>query len=159
MTNWVSWFRYQLQASADGFAWAYEQVPPPQRDQLPPEPAYMGTWTPRRHLWHVAGYEEWIVIPSMQQWLGGDFPDGELWHDDDDAYVTAQSMGLENLVEHFCTIRQQQIALLDALGAVDWEAPRATLWGPQPLKMVVTKTYQHTFEHGDTLLRMALWWK
>jgi len=23
----------------------------------------------------------------------------------------------------------------------------------------VTKTYQHTFEHGDTLLRMALWWK
>ena len=25
--------------------------------------------------------------------------------------------------------------------------------------MIVTKTYQHTFEHGDTLLRMGLWWE
>ncbi len=23
MTDWVTWFRYQLQASADGFAWLF----------------------------------------------------------------------------------------------------------------------------------------
>jgi hypothetical protein len=49
--------------------------------------------------------------------------------------------------------------LVDALEQVDWEAPQATLWGDKPLKMIVTKTYQHTFEHGDTLLRMGLWWE
>ena len=49
--------------------------------------------------------------------------------------------------------------MLDELAQVDWEAPQATLWGDKPLKMIVTKTYQHTFEHGDTLLRMGLWWE
>ena len=59
----------------------------------------------------------------------------------------------------FCDIRRQQIVMLDELAQVDWEAPQATLWGDKPLKMIVTKTYQHTFEHGDTLLRMGLWWE
>jgi len=76
MTNWASWFRAQLQSSADGFVWAFEQI-----------------------------------------------------------------------------------AMLEELAQVDWEAPRATLWGDKPLKMIVTKTFQHTFEHGDTLLRMGLWWE
>jgi hypothetical protein len=35
----------------------------------------------------------------------------------------------------------------------------ATLWRPRPLSWIVTKTFQHTYEHGDTLLRMVLWWK
>ena len=41
----------------------------------------------------------------------------------------------------FCDFRQQQIVMLDELTQVDWEAPRATLWGDKPLKMIVTKTY------------------
>ncbi|MBK8027204.1 MAG: hypothetical protein IPK19_38895 [Chloroflexi bacterium] len=58
----------------------------------------------------------------------------------------------------FLRMRQEQIALLDQLAAIDWEAPRETIWGYKPLSMVVTKTYQHTFEHGNTLLKMGLWW-
>jgi len=27
------------------------------------------------------------------------------------------------------------------------------------LAWVITKTFQHTYEHGDTLLRMGLWWQ
>jgi hypothetical protein len=42
-----------------------------------------------------------------------------------------------------------QIKLLDDLSAFDWDAPRETIWGMKPLSMVVTKTHQHTFEHGD----------
>ena len=53
----------------------------------------------------------------------------------------------------------QQIDLLDSLASVDWAETRPTVWGDKPLSLVVTKTYQHTFEHGDTLLRMGLWWK
>jgi hypothetical protein len=49
--------------------------------------------------------------------------------------------------------------LLDTLSGVDWTTPRATLWGHKPLSMIVTKTFQHTYEHGDTILRMGLWWK
>lgn len=161
MTDWVRWFQTQLQASADGFVWAFEQINPEQWHRLPPDASYMGTWTPLRHVWHVTGYEEMIVVPAMQAWCGQPMPDGEKWQDDDDAFAAALAAGLtaDAMIARFRAVRQQQIDLLDELTSIDWEAPRPTLWGNQPLKMVVTKTYQHTFEHGDTLLRMALWWK
>jgi hypothetical protein len=162
MTNWATWFRQQLQSSADGFVWAFEQIAPELHDKLPPRPGYLGSWPPIRHIWHVALYERTLVIPSMRQWLGGPPADGAGWtegDDDDDAFARAQQEGLANVVAVFSDIRRQQIVMLDALAQMDWEAPRATLWGDKPLKMIVTKTYQHTFEHGDTLLRMGLWWK
>ncbi len=62
------------------------------------------------------------------------------------------------LIAAFQSIRAAQVTLLASVSHADWERPLATIWGWQPLSMVVTKTYQHTFEHGDTLLRMALWW-
>ena len=162
MTNWANWFRAQLQSSADGFVWASEQIAPALHYQLPPRPGYLGTWPPIRHVWHVTKYECTLVIPSMCQWLGGPLADGEGWHegdDDDDDFARACQSGLADVVAAFCDIRRQQIVMLDELERVDWEAPQVTLWGDKPLKMIVTKTYQHTFEHGDTLLRMGRWWE
>ena len=66
MTNWASWFRAQLQSSADGFVWAFEQIAPELRDKLPPRPGYLGAWPPIRHMWHVALYERWLVIPHQR---------------------------------------------------------------------------------------------
>jgi len=162
MTNLASWFRQQLQSSADGFVWAFQQIAPDLRDKLPPRPGYLGSWPPIRHVWHVAQYERWLVIPSMCQWLGGPPADGAGWYEgeaDDANFARAYKDGLPEIVATFCDLRRQQILMLDALAQVDWEAPQATLWGDKPLKMIVTKTYQHTFEHGDTLLRMGLWWE
>ena len=159
MTDWANWFRYQLQASGDGFDWAFEQLPLEWHYRLPPSPKYMGTWEPIRHVWHVLGYERDLVIPSMQQWLGGRLPAGDSWKDDDEAFALARQQGLESVVATFRQIRQQQIDMLDALSTTDWSAPRETLWGNKPLSMIVTKTFQHTFEHGDTLMRMGLWWQ
>jgi hypothetical protein len=48
---------------------------------------------------------------------------------------------------------------LNQLASTDWSTPRQTSWRLKPLSMVVTKTFQHTYEHGDTLLRMGLWWE
>lgn len=161
MTDWVTWFRQQLQASADGFVWAFEQLPVDQWHLLPPNADSMGTWTPLRHVWHVTGYEEMLVVPSMQQWVGGPIPDNNSWHDDDDTFAADQAAGLTaaEIIARFRAVRQKQLDLIEELTGVDWEAPRLTLWGHRPLKMIVTKTYQHTFEHGDTLLRMALGWQ
>jgi len=162
MIDWATWFRQHLQSSADGFVWAFEQIAPERHDKLPPRPGYLGTWPPIRHVWHVAKYERCLVIPSMRQWLGGPLADGEGWHEgeaDDDAFAHARLEDLSDVTGHFRDLRRQQIDMLDELASMDWEAPRATLWGHKPLKMIVTKTYQHTFEHGDTLLRMGLWWE
>lgn len=159
MTDWVTWFRYQLQASADGFAWAFAQIPSALHDQLPPAPDYLGTWSPARHVWHVSEYERCIVIPSMQQWLGAAMPGDDVWPDDDPTWATIHDRSLETLTTAFRLVRQQQIQLIDQLVSVDWDTPCATIWGQKPLSMVVTKTFQHTYEHGDTLLRMGLWWE
>jgi hypothetical protein len=159
MTDWVTWFRYQLQASADGFVWAFSQISPSLHENLPPAPDYLGTWSPARHIWHVTEYERCLVIPSMNQWLGGSIPNGDAWLDDDDTWAKVQSRGFEDLPSAFRHVRQQQTELLDKLINADWDTPRETLWGRKPLSMIVTKTFQHTYEHGDTLLRMGLWWE
>lgn len=159
MTDWGTWFRYQLQASADGFVWAISQISPALRENLPPAPDYLGTWLPARHVWHVTEYERCLVIPSMNQWLGGSMPDNDTWLDDDNTWAKVQNRGFDELTSAFRHIRQQQIELLDKLIDADWNTQRETLWGHKPLSMIVTKTFQHTYEHGDTLLRMGLWWE
>jgi len=159
MTDWVAWFRYQLKASADGFEWAFSQIPPSLREILPPAPPYLGTWPPARLVWHVTEYERCLAIPSMVQWLGGSIPPESAWPDNDDTWAKVQTRGFDELTSTFRHVRQQQIELLDQLATADWSAPRETLWGLKPLSMVVTKTFQHTYEHGDTLLRMGLWWE
>ena len=85
-------------------------------------------------------------------------PGEDAWLDDDHSWTQSKKRGADDIAAAFCAVRQEQIALLKQLESADWETPRETLWGMKPLKMIVTKTYQHTFEHGDTLLRMALWW-
>lgn len=159
MTDWVKWFHMQLHASADGFVWGFDQIPAALRDQLPVEPAYLGTWQPVRHVWHITGYERCLALPTMQQWLGAPLPPGDAWKDDDADWSAVQDQRPETLIAAFRAVRQAQIDCLDLLTGVDWETPRETLWGPRTLAWVVTKTFQHTYEHGDTLLRMGLWWE
>lgn len=157
MTNWVTWFTYQLKASGDGFAWAFEQIDESNLLILPPNPDYLGTWEPARHVWHVTEYENQIVIPSMREWLSIPM-DKPNWADDDASWAAVSDKSRTTQLERFWEARNTQLGLLNELGDLDWNAPRKTLWGEQPLSMVVTKTLQHTYEHGDTLLRMGLWW-
>ncbi len=159
MTEFVPWFRYQLKASAEGFEWAFAQIPSAFREQLPPDPGYLGSWSPARHVWHVTEYERCLAIPAMYTWLNGPIPPEDDWPDDDETWATVRERGFEELMANFRWIRGQQIDLLDQLATVDWSEPREVLWGLKPLSMVVTKTFQHTYEHGDTLLRMGLWWE
>jgi hypothetical protein len=159
MTDWVEWFRAQLDSSGQGFIWAFEQIEPELHRAIPPVSDPLGLWPPARHVWHVAGYERWIALPSMRQWVGDPIPDGDAWVDTDETWAAVQDQPVETFVEAFRAVRAEQIQLLDELTAVDWTTPRETLWGMWPLARIVTKTYQHTFEHGDTLLRMVVWWR
>jgi hypothetical protein len=159
MTDYVSWFRYQLKASADGLEWAFRQLPSEFLDQLPPDPGYLGAWQPIRHVWHITEYERCLALPSMVLWVDMALSEDLDWPDNDDAWAAVQERGLEALAANFRRVRQEQIDLFDSLTTVDWNEPRETPWGMKPLSMVVTKTFQHTYEHADTLLRMGVWWE
>jgi hypothetical protein len=93
----------------------------------------------------------------MRGWMDGPASTAEEWPDDDADWKDESSQSMERLLEKFQAVRQEQLVLLDHLNAVNWTGLRKTGWGQKSLAWIVTKTFQHTYEHGDTLLRMGLW--
>ncbi len=157
--NLSHWFHQQLQTSADGFLWAIAQIPE-ERIYLAPR---ADKWPVARLIYHLARYEQRLVLPSMLQWTGGPKPvvgtqqEDEAQEDHD--WHAGQDHPIHTLIADFQTARSQQIALLAQFDEQSWHEQRDVIWGHLPLKWVVTKTYQHTLEHTDEVLRAYLWWR
>lgn len=145
------WFQEQLAGSAEILVWALGQVPPTRWNRQPP----FDDWSPARHLFHLFYYEETLALPSMRQWQGGHLPmppvAGEelAWRHEPD---------VEGLIEAFRAVRQEEVLLVGELAGADWDLPRPTVWGEHSLRWVLTKSYQHTLDHANSLLQMALFW-
>jgi hypothetical protein len=152
--NLSQWFHDQLQSSADGFVWGAEQVPEARRKIQPP--AGLGEWSAARHVFHLVYYERTIALPGMQQWLGRELPPTEDL--DEDVAWSQKQETLESLLDQFRRVRAEQVALLPGFDEPAWHATRETVWGPMSLLWVVSKTYQHTAEHTNDILRIALFW-
>jgi hypothetical protein len=129
-------------------------MPEGRRAAAPPRP--LGEWSATRHAFHLVYYEQGIAMPSMQQWLGAALP--RLDRYDEEAAWSACPQDGGELLREFATVRADQIALLPRFSPVDWDATRETVWGPQTLLWVVSKTFQHTAEHTNDVMRMALFW-
>lgn len=152
--NYSQWFHDQLQTSADGLVWGAGQVPKA-RQNLPP-PHDLGEWTVARHVFHMLRYEATIALPSMRQWLGEPCP---LPNDlDEDSDWDQRKVDIDSLLVEFQKVRAEQIALLPQFDNSTWTGIREAVWGPVTLLWVVSKTYQHTAEHTNDILRMALFW-
>jgi hypothetical protein len=88
----------------------------------------------------------------MQQWLGGSMPEGE-----DIPWSKSQDT-VESLLEKFRAVPAEQIALLPNFDDTVWNTAREALWRPVTLLWVVSKTYQHTAEHINDVMRIGLFW-
>jgi hypothetical protein len=152
--NDAVWFQQQLQASADGFAWAIAQVPAERLNCRPPEG--LGEWSAARHLFHMLDYERQIALPVMQQWLGAS--EVVVNWDEEAGWCTSCGVAIEDLLDQFRAVRREQISLLSRFSEHAWHEPQMTGWGPIPLLWLVSKTYQHTNEHTSDVLRLALFW-
>lgn len=153
------WFHQQLQTSAENFLWAVEQIPR-ERLYLAPRP---GRWPVARLIYHLARYEQHLALPSMLQRLGGPRPvvgtpeEGEM--EEDHHWNDGQGHETQTLLTDFKMVRSQQLELLPQFDEQSWYEEHEVIWGRFPLKWVVTKTYQHTLEHTDEILRAYLWWR
>jgi hypothetical protein len=58
----------------------------------------------------------------------------------------------------FRKVRSEQLALLPQFKDSRWKETREAVWGPMALRWVVSKTYQHTAEHTNDVMQMALFW-
>jgi hypothetical protein len=148
-------FRYQLQASAEGFIWGIEQVPDSRRAIQPPED--LGEWSVARHVFHLLYYEQTIALPTMKQWLGEACPIPETL-DEGLAWDGRRTDTIESMLDEFRRVRAEQINLLEKFDQHVWHTTRETIWGDMTLLWVVSKTYQHTAEHTNDTLRIALFW-
>ena len=152
--KYSQWFQNQLQTSADGFAWGVEQVP--LERQISQPPAKLGEWTVARHVFHLLFYEQTIALPSMRLWLNESCPPVEDL--DEDAIWATKQESIENMLIDFRSVRADQISLLPNFSDDIWNITRKAVWGPVTLLWVVSKTYQHTAEHTNDVMRIGLFW-
>ncbi len=157
----LQWFSGQLTSSAESYIWGIEQLSPEQRLIAPP--SRFGEWSAARHVFHMYSYEQNVALPSMRIWLGELFPHEE--HDyEEDVRKENQAWNdghhaFEALLEDFRTVRAEQVVLLQQFDENCWDQQQKTIWGDVTLKWVLMKTLQHTAEHTNDVLRMALFWK
>jgi hypothetical protein len=100
-------------------------------------------------------YERTIALPSMRQWLGDPCP---IVENDDEDNAWDDNQDIDSLVAQFQAIRAEQVALLPQFEPALWGDRRDAVWGSVTLGWVVSKTYQHTCEHTNNILQMALFW-
>ena len=152
-------FQQQLKTSMENFLWAVEQIPQ-ERLYLAPRP---NRWPIARIIFHLTRYEQRLALPSMQQWLGGPRPvvgtQEEDNAQDERDWNGGEGHSIQTLVADFKGIRSQQLALFPQFNEQSWREEREAIWGKVSLKWVLTKTYQHTLEHTDEVLRAYLWWR
>jgi hypothetical protein len=155
----VKKFQERLQTSADEFLWAVSLVPQERLFLAPRE----DKWPVARLLFHLGLYEKTIALPTMRQWFGGAKPIVGTQEEDEarenQAWNEGQGHEITSLSEEFKAGRAEQIALLAKLTDERLQERLSVLWGERSLQWVLTKTYQHTLEHTDEVLRSYLWWK
>lgn len=161
MNNHAAIFRQQLQTSADGLIYAVEQLPTG-RLFVTPYPQF-GVWSAARIVFHVTFHDRMVISPYITAWSNEEFPDYEhvasLGDREEENWRSAGSrQDLHALLVDFRLARDDLLQLLDLTTDDQWDAIRETVWGNVPLRWLFLKTYQHTIEHSDTLLKMMLFW-
>ena len=152
-------FQQQLQTSAENFLWVVEQITQ-ERLYLVPRP---DRWSIARIIFHLTRYEQRLALPSMLQWLGELRPVVGTQEEDNAKDELDWNNGtgheIQTLIADFNKVRSQQLALFPQFTEQSWYEEREAIWGSVPLKWIVIKTYQHTLEHTDEVLRAYLWWR
>lgn len=135
----------------------------------------------------MAYYEETLVLPNMRMWLpetatlsrglhesitqasGQDTlfderSDPQVQNrDEEKAWANEQhsddNMEVGKFIERFRSARASQLVILAHFDEQAWDTSRNVTWGNVTLRWVVTKTFQHTAEHTNDILKMALFWR
>lgn len=156
------WFDQQLGTSTEGFLWSIEQIPH-ERYYLSPRP---NRWSVARIIYHMVYYDQFIGLPALRQWIGEPFSlaglTGDMEKDaasEETGWQDGEGHEVQAMIADFRKLRAEQFALLRQFQDAAWSETRDALWGTVTLQWVVTKTYQHTLEHTDEILRSYLWWR
>jgi len=159
----------RLSDSLAGLEWAVTLVPARWHHEAGgPGPSGERPWSVAMNLAHMAVYEEQLAAPVLDDLAaGGDgssvVPSGnEDWFSAGSIALSAEP--LPAIIARLRTARQRQIAAVLRFTDERLNAPATMLWQggwrskqpPDCAGWVAAKTFQHTWEHGNTILQTAL---
>ncbi|MFX1538620.1 MAG: DinB family protein [Promethearchaeota archaeon] len=160
----------QLEETAQIINWAINLVPKERLLEIPPHSthpkasdymkSYFGLWSAYRILFHLVHYEENSALPNMKLWLG-EQPNRQRCGKEKEDWEEELRKGpnLEALLERFHSVRKQQTEVINKIQDNQWQEKRPnTNWGTVSVEFIVTKSIQHTLEHGNKILRNVLFW-
>jgi hypothetical protein len=164
----------RLRESLATLEWAVSIIPDKWHHELPGFYAE-GEWGVAMNLAHLVVYEESIANPVLEALASGGDGVGSVKSADEgwflqDALVSAGAP-VGQLMERLRAARLRHIELVEGFDPGGFNTPITPLWsasrGPggkhkwdgallQPPGWLASKTFQHTWEHGNAVLRMAL---
>ncbi|NHJ40331.1 MAG: DinB family protein [Asgard group archaeon] len=170
-TNSKDFLAKQLDETAQIFDWAMRLVPEERLLETPPHAShpnasddvkrYFGSWSAYRIFFHLIHYEETAALPNMTLWLDESQHIDRKCGGETIAYKEAleKRIDLKTLLDRFHNVRDKQIEVLNKIPEDQWTEKKSnTNWGSVTLEFIVTKSIQHTLEHGNKILRNALFW-
>ena len=161
----------QLGETAKIIDWAINLVPVERLLEIPPHSThpkadesmqrYFGLWSAYRLLFHLVHYEENWALPGLKYWLGEsisakkDIPnEKEMWDKE-----LVKGVDLKVLLKRFHSVRGKQIEAINKMSEKIWKEKKTdTNWGEATAEFSVSKTIQHTLEHGNKITRIAIHW-
>jgi hypothetical protein len=140
-------YHYRSPAAATGLVW-------------------FGTWSVAENLAHLAVYEEHVAAPILEAIVAGRDATAEVnsvIESDYEAHWQALSKSpLDEIVQRLSAARSRQLDAISVMSGDLFQAPTTTLWTDvlaadgHSAAWVAAKTFQHTWEHGNSILCVAL---
>lgn len=161
----------QLEETAQSIDWAINLVPEDRLLEIAPHSVhlkadetlkkYFGLWSAYRLLFHLVHYEENWAVPGLKHWLGDALPPKNKMKNEEEMWEKELQKGvdLKSMLNRFHTVRGKQVELINKMQNKTWTEKKSnTYWGEATAEFSVSKTIQHTFEHGNKMMRIALHW-
>jgi DinB superfamily len=153
----------RLQQSLADLLYAVEITPPEWLYRSPwRDPA---AWSVAQNLAHMAVYEEQVAAPILEALAAGtdatDAVMSVIEGDFDELWQQLATEPIEVIAERFQAARSRQIHAVAAMTEDRFHLPATTLWsevkpGIHSAAWVAAKTFQHTWDHGNAILQVAL---
>ena len=155
----------RLRSSLATVQWAVAQVPAKWThvipDYYPPD-----AWSVAMNLAHMCVYEEGIAAPMLAALAAGGDGTGAIKSAREEFLTGATELSkapVVDILRRLTVCREEQIAVLEGYDQGRFNEPVTSAWAtgqhgsaPHSAGWVATKTFQHTWEHGNAILRMAL---
>lgn len=139
--------------------WLYRSPGPDHYDPRVP------AWNVAQNLAHLAVYEEQIAAPILEALAAGTDAAAAvisvMESDYDDLWERLAIEPIDVIAERLRVARSRQIRAIAAMSDDQFHSPGTTLWEElredgHSAAWVATKTFQHTWDHGNSIFQVAL---